>query len=187
MPSKEEWTMKRYAILLALALSVLLVQTAAANLVLNGGFDGFTDWTVSPDSPNFAISAYIDTHSSTYSLWFGATSPDDDTIMQTIPTVAGDSYTFSFWLKHLHSTSPNDFQASWNSTPVLTLINIANFDWTGYSYTETATGSTTIRFAGNGYYILDDVSVLQVPLPATVVLLGSGLLPLLGWRRFRKS
>ncbi len=30
--------MKRWAILLALALSVLLVQTAAANLVVNGDF-----------------------------------------------------------------------------------------------------------------------------------------------------
>jgi hypothetical protein len=35
--------------------------------------------------------------------------------------------------------------------------------------------------------ILDNVQLSAVPLPPGVFLLGSGLLGLVGWRRFRKS
>jgi hypothetical protein len=118
----------------------------------------------------------------------------DDTISQDITTVAGASYTFTFWLNHIDAGDPNDFNAYWNGTKVLGLVNTGSFDWTEYSLTETAAGtSTLIAFGGRevpSWYGLDDVSVVQastVPLPGAVVLLGSGLLPLLGWRRFRKS
>jgi len=51
-----------------------------------------------------------------------------------------------------------------------------------YSYANTGGGIPT---DADGFNIA--LHFTPVPLPGAVVLLGSGLLPLLGWRRFRKS
>ncbi len=192
--------MKRWAILLALALSVLLVQTAAANLVVNGDFGtgDLTGWTFTAASSGSDFN--IDSESGppppgyTYAANFGAVGAFDDTITQTIATVAGQTYTFSFLLNHNSTNAENDFNVYWGADQILALLNDASFDWTAYSYTETATGaSTTIEFAGRdvpAWYGLDGVDVegaSVVPLPGTLVLLGSGLLSLLGWRRMQQG
>ncbi|MCX5893581.1 MAG: hypothetical protein NTW80_11540, partial [Deltaproteobacteria bacterium] len=176
---------------------LLFVQIAAANLVVNGDFEtnDLTGWTLVPASEGslFNIVQYYG-HSGDYAAGFGASAAYDDTITQDIPTVDKQQYTFDFWLRHLEIAEvANDFHVFWNGTELLSLVNHESFDYTHYVYTVTATGSSsTIRFAGfenddTSFYLVDDVSVSQVPLPGAVVLLGSGLLPLLGWRRMRKG
>jgi hypothetical protein len=62
------------------------------------------------------------------------------------------------------------------------------------TFTIAAQGISYINFTGNNYNFygsalpnMDNWTFTTVPLPPTVLLLGSGLLGLAGWRRFKKS
>jgi len=179
--------------------SFLLVQTAAANLVDNGGFEtgDFTGWVVFEATEGSKIfvenwgAPWYGSHSGSYGAAFGALITSDDTIRQDIGTTAGQKYTFSFWLKHYVDSVDNDFHASWSGTQLLNMDPAGYFDWTMYTFTVTALGSTsTIEFSGRepmSYFALDDVNVSQVPLPGTLMLLGSGFLGLGAWGYGRRK
>ena len=109
-----------FAICFVLALSA---PCGAAELVQNGGFETstFSSWTATPASSGsiFGVST-TNPHTGIYAAYFGATGTQDDSISQTLATVAGQSYTFSFWLAHPYANStPNDFTVSWNGTSLI--------------------------------------------------------------------
>lgn len=68
-----------------------------------------------------------------------------------------------------------------------------NMGWQTQTFYFTATGDTTtltFQSLSTDVYCgpaLDNVRGFQVPLPSAGILLGSGLLGLAGWRRFRKA
>ncbi|NTU43351.1 MAG: PEP-CTERM sorting domain-containing protein [Nitrospirales bacterium] len=180
-------------VLTILASTLLIVQCAAANMVTNGGFEtgDFTGWTITPA----ASGSFLDVdsnwpHSGVYGAFFGAYDYQDDSISQTISTVPGQSYTFDFWISNLEYGNDH-FQAFWDGASVLDLFDSPAFDYTYYSFIETASGpSTTIQFSSYDivyYYDLDDVSVNPVPEPSAFILFGTGMagVGILG-RRFRK-
>jgi hypothetical protein len=161
-------------------LSVLALAAcqAHADLVQNGGFEtgDFTDWTTIPAVSGSVFSVATDIpasygvqvnpHSGNYLAIFGANQGLDDTITQVLPTVAGDKYDFSFWVNNLDGQHASYLTADWGLTQVLSInADSANFDWTEFSFTETALGPTTISFAARNtpsYIGLDDVSVTPV-------------------------
>jgi len=158
------------------------------NLVANCGFEteSFTGWTEIPATSGSDLTVQNDAHSGNFAAFFGALTPED-TISQSIPTIAGDAYSVSFFLMNQEGTPiGNQFNAMFGSTNLLSLTDSGSFGFTEFTDTVVATGSsTTLSFAAfqvPAHFILDDVSVLPVtpvtavPEPASLVLLGSALL-----------
>ena len=132
------------------SLSSPLVMTlnTPVNLVANGNFatGDFTDWTLGGNYTSTSTGPEIFTDAngeggSTYAAGMGSVGADG-TLSQTIATTAGQTYTLSFWLQNEGSTG-NDFKAIWNGQTLLSLTNAAQFGYTEYTDTVTATGSTT--------------------------------------------
>ena len=128
--------------------------TALAGWTLGGNY---TSTTYGPE-------IFIDTDAeggSTYAAGMGSVG-SDGTLSQTIATTAGQTYTLSFWLQN-EASGTNDFSAIWNGQTLLSLSNAAQSGYTEYTYTVTATGSTTtLEFsAANGpsQWDLDNISL----------------------------
>ena len=141
---------------------------SGSNLVANGNFatDSFSGWTLGGNytSSYFGPEIFIDTDAeggSTYAAGMGSVG-SDGTLSQTIATTAGQTYTLSFWLQN-EASGTNDFSAIWNGQTLLSLSNAAQSGYTEYTYTVTATGSTTtLEFsAANGpsQWDLDNISL----------------------------
>lgn len=184
--------MKKFSLVLALAVTVLFAQTAFADLVTNGGFeDGdFTGWTPSGDSTWAFVDniEYYPPHSGTYAATFGSIdSNTPNVITQNLTTTPGQSYILSFWLAN-EGGHPSKFAVDFDGTHYT--VNPDAFGWTKYSYTVTTPDESTLLsfsfYQVPAFFHLDDVSVSAVPIPGSLVLLASALLPL-GWRRLRKG
>jgi hypothetical protein len=93
-------------------------------------------------------------------------------VSQILPTIAGDTYQFTFSFSSDGAT-PNNFQALWDGSAVMSASNSAfNPAWSGGAGSDTysflvsaASTSTTIAFGGEGngssYVGVDDVLVTQ--------------------------
>jgi hypothetical protein len=112
-----------------------------------------------------------------------------NTISRTLATVAGESYTLSFWLA---DTSPNAVSVSFGDLTVFSGIaptngTLAAADYIEQTYIVQATGTSTVlsftgRWTTGAGTLLDDVSVTTVdtvPEPASLTVLAAGLLALL--------
>jgi len=139
-------------------------------LLVNGDFEtgNFTGWTTHPADvgSDFGV-VRQNPHSGNYSARFGAGVEDHyDAIAQDVPTVPGTTYTISFWLYN-PTGGASGFIASWGGTELLNLEDPDIFPYTQYTFTETATGSTTTlgfqAYQLPDYYYLDDVSVVANP------------------------
>jgi choice-of-anchor C domain-containing protein len=118
-------------------------------------------------------------------------------ISQTFATTAGTTYVASFYLAGInYFANPRDIQVDVNGntqTFSQAASDPSNVAWGLKSFQFSATGpDSTITFSCtdvDGYWgpLLDNVSVNAVPLPPTMLFFGSGLLGLVGWRRFRNG
>jgi hypothetical protein len=200
--------MKRLVILSAMVFALLFCQTADAELVINGDFQhNIPGWTntaygVSWGDGNFAagfsyfpgvLSQTIPTvPDASYTFSFLVVHDSPGGTQNIAPYYPATQYLQASWDGNVIFNAPTWNFAAGNHYPSSPSID---YGWERYEFVVTATGaSTIIEFSGQdtgGFYFLDNVSVSQVatptPVPATLLLLASGLAGLAGFRRRLKN
>jgi len=201
----------------ALAVIIVLLTAAAPahaitiNLVTNGDFtdgynglatSGFNGWTLGGTGNDLVnvTSVAIPSILPGNAAGFGSTNGNDNTITQTLSTVAGTNYSLAFNLTNMDSGGgPSDFSALLNGAPVFAITNAVAFPPTLVTENFIASGaSTTLTFAGANapsFYYLQNVSfgtpdsVAATPLPAALPLFGTALAGLgsAGWMKRRRK
>ena len=117
-----------------------------------------------------------------------------DTTAQTLATVAGQSYTISYWVA---GSQPNFLEVTFGATTLFdgtspTTGLGSSGDYVHYVFDATATSaSTELAFSGQrtvgGEILLDDVSVTATPEPSTWLLTGFCLVAAVLYRSATKS
>ncbi len=178
--------MKRtlFGIVAAAAALAAAPAQASTNLITNGGFEtgDVSGWTQSGNT-DFTVPVCNDANfvmAGNCSVYFGPVG-SIGSLSQTISTVAGHSYLFSFMLRNLGG-APNSFSASFDGNSVYSLADSGAFSALTQSFLVHATGtSTTVQFDFRhdpSFWGLDAVSVAGVPEPATwaMLILGFGVI-----------
>ena len=159
---------------------VVAAPATAANLVVNGGFET-GDFTGFSQFGNTGFTGVVDASfgvapsEGTYQAAFGAIGSPGG-INQTITTVAGHGYTFSFDLA-ADGGNYDTFAVSFNGLVVDFGSNLGAFPYGTHSFNVVGSGSDQISFAFQNdpaYYLLDNISVTNVPEPATWALMIGG-------------
>lgn len=203
----------RRAVALAVALAVA-GPGYGQNLILNGDFEsGFqlSNWTV-PASPTSASLAYIApigsvacqtismcTRVAAFSGDYSASFITISAIEQSVAVMPGTMYLFRYRTKGATSFGQS-IGASFSTLTTLprSQVDVADVvpGWVVHtSYVTATTSASTVRFAGGppqGSYLLDDVSLTAVaavaaPEPASIALLGAGLVVVAGVMRRRRA
>lgn len=184
----------------------------AQNQVQNCGFEtgDFTDWTVSGSAAVlaqnnlFGVDAY-NPNSGTYSAYFGTEgatpgthlTTDSLSLAQNIALTESLTYTVSFYLSQdtpVTTGYTNYFAVTWDgATEFLeNAASVSNYTLVTFTVTGSASGANTLAFLSQndaGDWNLDDISVVEVPEPASIAAFGLGLAGL-GWavrRRRRRA
>ncbi|MCW6512502.1 choice-of-anchor C family protein [Lichenifustis flavocetrariae] len=199
-------------------MSTAAAHASSVNLIQNGSFESGIDtqstgigfvtvpggdnssinnWTVGGDSVDY-IGSYWQPFDGARSIDLSGNNPGS--LSQSFSTVAGQTYSVSFYLAGNPDGAPTIKPVSVTVAPTFTTLSVEDpvftFDVTGHSRTNMGWvkeqfdfvgtgGSETLTFASNTGTAygpaLDLVSVSSVPLPASLPMFGAALLALTGF------
>jgi hypothetical protein len=157
---------KKLSIAAALSLSFAGMGAAHADLVTNGSFiSGLTGWTVTDASSGTNLKVDL-----LPGLDFGATASIDDTVSQSLTTIANHEYQISYDVIIGTDSGPTHFESEWGGSTTTVLENVTTAAATQTvaveSFDEVASSnSTLLTFAGynqNGKNVLTGVSVTDL-------------------------
>lgn len=196
--------MVRRVLLIGFALALSAAALPPPNLVLNGSFStgNFTNWTTHACTTVCSFGTWTVVPAPTVSgtappsggkaATTGCNGVDCNDLTlgnrfsQTLTTVAGQSYTLSFYYDAgTNATAGSELQVRWNgaAVPGGTIVNAAASTWSQRTFTVTATGtSTVLEFIGEqipAQMFVTGISVTPfmaaTPIPATLPLAIAGL------------
>jgi hypothetical protein len=180
----------------------------SANLIRNCGFEtgDLTSWVGIPvnETGNWFGVDKFDALTGTYGAYlggFGSYNAGDSNygFLYQVPTLtSGVEYTLSFDLAHNASSNPTAIPDNFfgvriygSLVPSLEVVNARNQALTAYSYSFTATTSSTlVSFLAedaNFYFSLDNVSLVPAPEPASFLLVAPAMGGLLWLTRRRRT
>jgi len=210
--------MMRRVLLIGFALVFSAAAVPPPDLVFNGSFASgdFTDWTTHACTTVCSFGTWTVVPAPTAS---GTAPPsggeaattgcngvdcNDPTLgnrfSQTLITVAGQSYTLSFYYDAgMNANTGSELQVRWNgaAVPGGTIINAAASTWSQRTFTVTATGtSTVLEFIGEqipaqmyitGISVTPSVAVAPIPAALPLAMAGLAGLALCCFIRRRKA
>jgi hypothetical protein len=151
-----------------------LAGQTTGEFVVNAGFEAgdFTGWTQSGDTGFTGVDGTFDgtpSHSGNFQAFFGPVF-ELGSITQNVPTIMGASYTLSFWLAHPYDDTGTEWLVRVGGATLRDVHNAANFVYTQFTFTFTATSNfTAVQFGflePSNYFFLDDISVTP-PVPVS--------------------